>query len=161
VTTGQREQEAAGEVADEGASESALSETTIQEAHIQIERLRLSWDHLKRLLYLLKLCRYFDERMETLYRQGKVPGAFYDGYGQEAVSAGAGCAMAPHDRLCTRHRDLGAHIVGGVSRASILAQYMGRATGITGDRFTIRVATSRTTPKASAGTHRSSSNGST
>ena len=31
----------------------------------------------------------------SLYRQGKVPGSFYDGYGQEAVSAGAAFAMAP------------------------------------------------------------------
>jgi hypothetical protein len=53
VTTGQREQEAAGEVAEEGTSGAALSDATIQEAHVQIERLRLSWDHLKRLLYLL------------------------------------------------------------------------------------------------------------
>ena len=30
----------------------------------------------------------------TLYRQGKVPGSFYDGFGQEAVSAGATWAMA-------------------------------------------------------------------
>ena len=30
----------------------------------------------------------------TLYRQGKVPGSFYDGFGQEAVSAGPAWAMA-------------------------------------------------------------------
>ena len=29
----------------------------------------------------------------NLYRQGKVPGSFYDGYGQEAVSVGAAFAM--------------------------------------------------------------------
>ena len=33
-------------------------------------RVGLSDDQLKDLLYLLKLCRYFDERMEALYRQG-------------------------------------------------------------------------------------------
>ena len=51
----------------------------------------------------------------SLYRQGKVPGSFYDGYGQEAVSAGAAFAMAPEDRLCILHRDLAAHIVRGVA----------------------------------------------
>ena len=35
----------------------------------------------------------------SLYRQGKVPGSFYDGYGQEAVSGGAAFAMAPQDLL--------------------------------------------------------------
>ena len=32
-------------------------------------------DRLREMLYLLKLCRYFDERMEALYRQGRLPGA--------------------------------------------------------------------------------------
>ena len=49
----------------------------------------------------------------SLYRQGKVPGSFYDGFGQEAVSAGAAFAMAPEDRLCILHRDLAAHLVRG------------------------------------------------
>ena len=70
----------------------------------------------------------------SLYRQGKVPGSFYDGYGQEAVSAGAAFAMAPEDRLCILHRDLAAHLIRGVTPARILAQYMGRAGGITGGR---------------------------
>ena len=70
----------------------------------------------------------------NLYRQGKVPGSFYDGFGQEAVSAGAAFAMAPEDRLCILHRDLAAHIIRGVTPSRILAQYMGRETGITAGR---------------------------
>ena len=51
----------------------------------------------------------------TLYRQGKVPGCFYDGFGQEAVSAGADVGDgAPQDRLCILHRDLAAHVIRGV-----------------------------------------------
>ena len=42
-------------------------------------------DRLKHVLYLLKLCRYFDERMEALYRQGRLPGAIYSGSGQEGT----------------------------------------------------------------------------
>src|SRR5947209_20197233 len=80
------------------------------------------------------LMRGLEERAMTLYRQGKVPGSFYDGYGQEAVSAGAAFAMGPQDRLCILHRDLAAHLIRGVTPARILAQYMGRATGITGGR---------------------------
>jgi pyruvate dehydrogenase E1 component alpha subunit len=88
-------------------------------------------------IYLLRamlLMRGIEERAMSLYRQGKVPGSFYDGYGQEAVSAGAAFAMAPEDRLCVLHRDLAAHLVRGVSPTRILAQYMGRAAGITGGR---------------------------
>ena len=63
------------------------------------------------------LMRGLEERAMTLYRQGKVPGSFYDGFGQEAVSAGAAFAMAPEDRLCILHRDLAAHLIRGVTPA--------------------------------------------
>ena len=86
------------------------------------------------LLRAMLLMRGIEERAMTLYRQGKVPGSFYDGYGQEAVSAGAAWAMAPQDRLCILHRDLAAHLIRGVTPARIFAQYMGRAGGVTGGR---------------------------
>jgi TPP-dependent pyruvate/acetoin dehydrogenase alpha subunit len=86
------------------------------------------------LLRAMLMMRGIEERAMTLYRQGKVPGSFYDGFGQEAVSAGAAWAMAAEDRLCILHRDLAAHIIRGVSPARILAQYMGRANGITAGR---------------------------
>ncbi len=69
------------------------------------------------LLRAMLLMRGLEERAMTLYRQGKVPGSFYDGYGQEAVSAGAAFAMAPEDRLCILHRDLAAHLIRGVTPA--------------------------------------------
>ncbi len=86
------------------------------------------------LLRHMLLMRTIEERAMTLYRQGRVPGSFYDGFGQEAVSVGAAFAMAAQDRLCILHRDLGAHLVRGVQPARILAQYMGRAGGVTGGR---------------------------
>jgi TPP-dependent pyruvate/acetoin dehydrogenase alpha subunit len=86
------------------------------------------------LLRHMLLMRAIEDRAMNLYRQGKVPGSFYDGYGQEAVSVGAAFAMAPQDRQCILHRDLGAHLVRGVDPVRILAQYMGRADGITGGR---------------------------
>jgi pyruvate dehydrogenase E1 component alpha subunit len=86
------------------------------------------------LLRAMLMMRGIEERAMTLYRQGKVPGSFYDGYGQEAVSAGATWAMAPRDRLCILHRDLAAHVIRGVAPARIFAQYMGREGGITRGR---------------------------
>jgi pyruvate dehydrogenase E1 component alpha subunit len=86
------------------------------------------------LLRAMLMMRGIEERAMSLYRQGKVPGSFYDGFGQEAVSAGAAFAMAPQDRLCILHRDLAAHLIRGVSPARILSQYMGRAGGITRGR---------------------------
>lgn len=86
------------------------------------------------LLRAMLLMRGIEARAMSLYRQGKVPGSFYDGFGQEAVSAGAAFAMAAEDRLCILHRDLAAHLIRGVTPARILAQYMGRAAGITRGR---------------------------
>jgi TPP-dependent pyruvate/acetoin dehydrogenase alpha subunit len=86
------------------------------------------------LLRAMLMMRGIEERAMTLYRQGKVPGSFYDGFGQEAVSAGATWAMGSRDRLCVLHRDLAAHVIRGVSPARILGQYMGRDGGITRGR---------------------------
>ena len=86
------------------------------------------------LLRAMLMMRGIEERAMTLYRQGKVPGSFYDGFGQEAVSAGATWAMGARDRLCVLHRDLAAHVIRGVAPERILAQYMGREGGITHGR---------------------------
>jgi pyruvate dehydrogenase E1 component alpha subunit len=90
-------------------------------------------DRVALLRYML-LMRGIEARAMTLYRQGKVPGSFYDGFGQEAVSVGAAFAMSAADRLCILHRDLGAHLIRGVTPARIFAQYMGRAGGVTAGR---------------------------
>jgi pyruvate dehydrogenase E1 component alpha subunit len=90
-------------------------------------------DRVALLRYML-LMRGIEERAMTLYRQGKVPGSFYDGFGQEAVSVGAAFAMSPQDRLCILHRDLGAHLIRGVTPERVFAQYMGRQGGVTGGR---------------------------
>src|SRR3954451_5634992 len=90
-------------------------------------------DRVALLRYMLFM-RGIEERAMNLYRQGKVPGSFYDGFGQEAVSVGSAFAMAAEDRLCVLHRDLGAHVVRGVTPARIFSQYMGRRDGVTGGR---------------------------
>lgn len=82
----------------------------------------------------MAMMRAAEERGLTLYRQGKVPGSFYDGRGQEAISVGAAFALAPEDRTCILHRDLGAHFVRGLTPDRYLANYMGRAGGVTGGK---------------------------
>ena len=87
-----------------------------------------------RLLRFMVMMRAAEERGLTLYRQGKVPGSFYDGRGQEAISVGAAYALGPRDRLCILHRDLGAHFVRGVTPDRYLANYLGREGGVTRGR---------------------------
>ena len=63
-------------------------------------------DELVAMLHMLKLCRYFDERMEALYRQGRLPGAIYSGRGQEGTHVGVAWALRDDDSLFPTHRDL-------------------------------------------------------
>jgi len=103
-------------------------------AQTQIDRLGLKEDDLTQILYFLKLCRYFDERMETLYRQGKLPGAIYSGRGQEGTHVGAAFALRPEDSLFPTHRDLSAQLTKGLDLKRVMAQYWGRIDGYTRGR---------------------------
>jgi pyruvate dehydrogenase E1 component alpha subunit len=79
------------------------------------------------LLRHMLLMRTVEERGLSLYKQGRIPGSFYDGRGQEAISVGATWAMAAADPVCSPLiRDLGAHLVRGTSVADIFCHYMGR-----------------------------------
>ena len=80
------------------------------------------------------ITRGVEERGHILYRQGKIPGSFYTGRGNEAASVGVATAMAPDDVGTPLHRDMGVHITRGVEPWRIFAQYMGRADGPTRGR---------------------------
>jgi TPP-dependent pyruvate/acetoin dehydrogenase alpha subunit len=91
-------------------------------------------EQLRHVLYLLKLCRYFDERMEALYRQGRLPGAIYSGRGQEGTHVGATIALRADDSLFPTHRDLSAQFAKGVELKRVMAQFWGRVDGYTRGR---------------------------
>jgi TPP-dependent pyruvate/acetoin dehydrogenase alpha subunit len=99
-----------------------------------IDRAGLDDEQLRRLLYLLKLCRYFDERMEALYRQGRLPGAIYSGRGQEGTHVGVAFALREDDSLFPTHRDLSAQFAKGVELKRVMAQFWGRIDGYTRGR---------------------------
>src|SRR5438128_12432382 len=80
--------------------------------------------------YLL-ITRGVEERGHILYRQGKIPGSFYTGRGNEAAAVGVATAMGSDDVGTPLHRDMGVHVVRGVEPWRIFAQYMGRAAGPT------------------------------
>jgi TPP-dependent pyruvate/acetoin dehydrogenase alpha subunit len=80
------------------------------------------------------LTRSIEERGHSLYRQGRIPGSFYTGRGNEAAAVGVAWAMAAQDVGCPTQRDLGVHIVRGMAPWRILAQYLGRSGGPTQGR---------------------------
>jgi TPP-dependent pyruvate/acetoin dehydrogenase alpha subunit len=110
------------------------SEDARERADLRDPRSGLTRADRANLFRYMAMMRAAEERALTLYRQGKVPGSFYDGCGQEAVSVGSSYTLGPQDRMCILHRDLGAHFVRGVTPDRYLANYMGRAGGVTGGK---------------------------
>jgi TPP-dependent pyruvate/acetoin dehydrogenase alpha subunit len=80
------------------------------------------------------ITRGIEERGHTLYKQGKIPGSFYTGRGNEAAAVAFGTAMGPNDVGCPIQRDMGVHIARGTEPWRIFAQYMGRVDGPTKGR---------------------------
>src|SRR6266513_762232 len=80
------------------------------------------------------ITRGIEERGHILYKQGKIPGSFYTGRGNEAASVGVATAMHADDVGTPLHRDMGVHITRGVEPWRIFAQYMGRVDGSTGGK---------------------------
>jgi pyruvate dehydrogenase E1 component alpha subunit len=77
----------------------------------------------------LHLIRAAEETGRRLYLQGRLPGSFYDGRGQEATAVGAALAMAPDDVACPLIRDMAVHLVRGVTTAELFRHYLGKAGG--------------------------------
>src|SRR5216110_1853624 len=80
------------------------------------------------------ITRGIEERGHILYKQGKIPGSFDTGRGNEAAAVGVATAMGPEDVGTPLHRDMGVHIARGVEPWRIFAQYMGRVDGPTRGR---------------------------
>ena len=93
---------------------------------------KISKDTKRQLLYYMKLSRDVEHRIEkVLYRQGKIVGGVYVGRGQEAISVATSIHMLEDDVVAPTHRDMGIFLIRGISVRRILAQYMGRAAGVT------------------------------
>jgi TPP-dependent pyruvate/acetoin dehydrogenase alpha subunit len=80
------------------------------------------------------ITRGVEERGHILYKQGKIPGSFYTGRGNEAAAIGIAMAMGPEDVGAPLHRDMGVHITRGVEPWRIFANYMARVDGPTRGR---------------------------
>ncbi len=81
------------------------------------------------LFRLMLLQRLAEERIMALYRQGRIPGSVYTGYGQEAVAAAAGLALGPDDVVAPLNREQASHYARGVPVAHVLRNFLGKGTG--------------------------------
>jgi pyruvate dehydrogenase E1 component alpha subunit len=89
----------------------------------------------RKCLHYMALMREVEDRIERkLYRQGKIVGGVYVGRGQEAIPVGTALHALADDVLLPSHRDMAVWFIRGVPAGRILAQYMGKADGLTGGR---------------------------
>ncbi len=82
------------------------------------------------LYHQMVVIRRVEERAAELYQQGKIGGFLHLYIGQEAVSTGLISARRPEDRIITAYRDHGVAINCGLSAKEVMAELLGKATGI-------------------------------
>ena len=80
--------------------------------------------------YQIVLIRRVEERGAELYQAGKIGGFMHLYIGQEAVSTGLIAAREPRDRVITAYRDHGVALNCGMSADSVMAELLGKATGM-------------------------------
>jgi pyruvate dehydrogenase E1 component alpha subunit len=76
------------------------------------------------------LIRRVEARAAELYQEGKIGGFLHLYIGQEAVSTGLVAARKPQDRMITAYRDHGLAINVGISANEVMAELLGKATGM-------------------------------
>jgi pyruvate dehydrogenase E1 component alpha subunit len=86
------------------------------------------------LYYQMVLIRHMEERGAELYQAGKIGGFMHLYIGQEAVSTGLIAARRPQDRVITAYRDHGVAINCGISVNQVMAELLGKSTGISKGR---------------------------
>jgi pyruvate dehydrogenase E1 component alpha subunit len=86
------------------------------------------------LYYQMVLIRRLEERGAELYQAGKIGGFMHLYIGQEAVSTGLIAARQPQDRVITAYRDHGVAINCGIPPNEVMAELLGKETGISKGR---------------------------
>lgn len=74
--------------------------------------------------------RKFEEEGTRLFKTGKIPGAFHASIGQEAAIVGACMALRDDDVMTGTHRSHGHPIGKGADLKALMAELMGKETGI-------------------------------
>jgi len=83
---------------------------------------------------LMTRIRAFEERICRARRDGHAPGHVHPCTGQEAVAAGVCAALAPADVVTSAHRCHGHALAMGSDPVAMMAEVLGRATGLCGGR---------------------------
>lgn len=82
----------------------------------------------------MHLIRLFESAMHRLFLAGEVHGTTHLSAGQEAVAVGVCMALRPDDYVAGTYRGHGHALAKGTSPATLLAEMLGRASGVCGGR---------------------------
>jgi pyruvate dehydrogenase E1 component alpha subunit len=85
---------------------------------------------IEQLYRTMRLIRSFEEWVVTLVNTGEIAGATHEYTGQEAVATGVCAELAEHDVITSTHRGHGHLIAKGASVPAMMAELLGRDTGL-------------------------------
>jgi TPP-dependent pyruvate/acetoin dehydrogenase alpha subunit len=80
------------------------------------------------------LARAFENTLFELAKKGTVRGSVHFGIGEEATSVGTCMAISPHDYILPTHRGHGQELAKGTDPGRLLAEIIGKETGVCGGR---------------------------
>jgi pyruvate dehydrogenase E1 component alpha subunit len=80
------------------------------------------------------LIRRFEEKSAEQYSEGRIGGFLHLYIGEEAVAVGACQALGKDDHLFTAYRDHGWAIARGLDPKAVMAELLGKATGVSGGK---------------------------
>lgn len=86
--------------------------------------------HARHLLRQMQMIRSFETRVESLFKEGQLPGFVHSCAGQEATAVGVCDLLTPTDYITSTHRGHGHAIAKGVDPAAMFAELYGRETGV-------------------------------
>ena len=98
--------------------------------------MELNKDQQLDLLFFMRLTRSLEDRLDNLYKQGKIVGGLFRSLGQEATAVGSAYALDAKqgDMLSPLTRDLGALLVMGALPREVFANYLWRASSLSRGR---------------------------
>jgi pyruvate dehydrogenase E1 component alpha subunit len=99
-------------------------------AKVEAPPTELSRETLLEWYHQMVLIRRFEEKAAELYAQGKIGGFLHLYIGQEAVAVGSIGALTPDDHIVTAYRDHGQAIARGLDGRALMAELLGKATGV-------------------------------
>src|SRR6056297_1160818 len=89
----------------------------------------ISKDKKIRMFKTMSRIRTFEDRLQKIYRDGKLDGHLHTSHGQEAVAAGVMEALSDEDIVFSNHRGHGHYLARGTSSRSIISECYGKVTG--------------------------------